>query len=298
MLGACAPPPPAPAEAPAGDARAAVGAANAGPGSSASEGATSHRGATPDAGGAGEAEAPPLVADTPWVELELKGFAPAVVSLPLGARGPRPVVLVTHGAGDNPAWQCEWWRGLVRDRAFLLCPRGIAAGRLPSGNMGYAYASEPALEREALAALAALAARYAPYVDEKGLVYAGFSQGASFGVPLLARNAERFRAAILLEDGFQPSAWTTTRARALGRGGLGRVLFGCGRAGCARGAREAARRLEGAGLETRVFHAEGAGHSYAGTGVERETFAAFAWVIEGDARWGEAAGGRLTKGRR
>ncbi|HEU4533857.1 MAG TPA: hypothetical protein VFS00_07050 [Polyangiaceae bacterium] len=253
-------------------------------------------GASPAAAEAGPASAPsnappplaPLAAATPWAELALDRFAPAVVSLPLGARGPMPVMVVTHGAGDNPSWQCDWWRNLVRDRAFLLCPRGIPAGRLPSGNMGYAYASELTLERETLAALDALVARYGPYVDAERMVYAGFSQGAAFGVHFLARHAGRFRAAILLEGGAKADSWTDARAKAMGRAGLNRVLFGCGQAGCARAARTAARRLEGAGLETRVFHAEGAGHTYAGTGVERETYAAFDWVIEGDPRWGPA----------
>jgi predicted esterase len=198
-------------------------------------------------------------------------------------------MLIAHGAGDNPSWQCEWWRGRVGDRAFLLCPRGVPAGRLPSGNMGYAYANEGALEREALAALAALAARYGPYVDGAGAVYAGFSQGATFGVALLARHAARFRAAILIEGGSRPEVWTGARARAFAAGGLTRVLFGCGRAGCAEGARRAARRLEAAGANVRVFYAVGAGHTYAGTGVEREAYAAFDWVVEGDARWGGAA---------
>jgi predicted esterase len=281
LAGGCGerpPPPPPAAEAPT-------------PGAPTPFGSTA---ASAPAGAADAAEAPsapPLAADSPWAELELKGFAPAVVSLPLGARGPRPVLLVAHGAGDNPSWQCEWWRKLVGDRAFVLCPRGVAAGRLPSGNMGYAYASEPALEREALAALAALAARYAPFVDEGRMVYAGFSQGASFGVSLLARHAERFRAAVLLEGGSRPAAWTQARVQALGRGGLGRVLLGCGQASCARGAEQVARRLETGGLEVRVFHAAGAGHTYWGTAVERETYAAFGWVIEGDARWGDLAAG-------
>jgi predicted esterase len=195
------------------------------------------------------------------------------------------VMVITHGAGDNPSWQCEWWRTLVRDRAFLLCPRGIPAGRLPSGNMGYAYASEPALERETLAAIAALGARHGPYVDTERMIYAGFSQGAAFGVPFLARHAGRFRAAILLEGGARADSWTMARAHAMSREGLGRVLFGCGQTGCAQAARTAAGRLERAGIEARVFHAQGAGHTYAGTGVERETYAAFDWVIDGDPRW-------------
>jgi predicted esterase len=291
---ACAPPRPTPpAEAaapgaPAGDARA---------GESPSLAATSAARTSPPApSGAARAGAPtsasppapplpPLSADTPWAELALDGFAPAVVSLPLGARGPTPVMVITHGAGDNPSWQCEWWRTLVRDRAFLLCPRGIPAGRLPSGNMGYAYASEPALEREMLAAIAALGARHGPYVDVERMIYAGFSQGAAFGVPFLARHAGRFRAAILLEGGARADAWTNARAKAMSRDGLGRVLFGCGQAGCAQAARTAAGRLERAGVEARVFHAAGAGHTYAGTGVERETYAAFDWVIDGDPRW-------------
>ncbi|HEU4409962.1 MAG TPA: hypothetical protein VFS43_32205 [Polyangiaceae bacterium] len=299
LAGACGgernPPPPPAASAPAATLAAASAPALAAAASAPAASAPAALAAAPAAPGPPSASAaapaaPPLAADSPWAELALEGFAPAVVSLPLGARGPKPVLLAAHGAGDNPSWQCEWWRNLVQNRAFVLCPRGVPAGRLPSGNLGYAYRSEPALEREALAALAALAARYGPYVDEGRMVYAGFSQGATFGVAFLAKHAERFRAAVLLEGGSRPASWPEARARALGRGGLGRVLLGCGQEGCARGAEQVARRLEAAGLEVRVFHAAGAGHTYWGTAVERETYAAFGWVVEGDARWGEAEG--------
>lgn len=276
----CAPPPPPAAKALAPSAPTPSALPSAGVPAMASSAAP-----------AAEALLAPLEADSPWAELKLEGFSPAIVSLPIGARGPKPVLLVAHGAGDNPSWQCDWWRKRIENRAFVLCPRGIAAGRLPSGNMGYAYASEPALEREVLAAIAALAARYAPHVDEGRMVYAGFSQGSSFGVPLLVKHASRFQAAVLLEGGSNPSHWTQARVRKLGLGGLRRVLLGCGQASCARGAKQVARRLETAGLEVKVFHAVGAGHSYWGTAVERETYAAFGWLVEGDARWGDRAEG-------
>jgi hypothetical protein len=45
---------------------------------------------------------PPLQSNPAIVALPVEGYADAVVSVPLGAAGPRPVVVATHG-GD-PRW--------------------------------------------------------------------------------------------------------------------------------------------------------------------------------------------------
>lgn len=77
--------------------------------------------------GAAPADAPlePLSSPSALVELPVPRHGPAVLSIPLGATSRRPVLVAAHGAGDRPEWQCALWRGIVKDRAFVLCPRGF-----------------------------------------------------------------------------------------------------------------------------------------------------------------------------
>src|SRR5688500_7019775 len=65
-----------------------------------------------------------LQAPSPYVELDIPGHVPAVVSLPLGSTRRRPVIVATHGAGDRAEYHCELWRAIVGDRGFVVCPRG------------------------------------------------------------------------------------------------------------------------------------------------------------------------------
>jgi hypothetical protein len=56
-------------------------------------------------------------ADPPIVPLVVPGFQDAVVSVPLGMAGSRPVVVATHEIWDFPEGLCEHWRSIVGDRA-------------------------------------------------------------------------------------------------------------------------------------------------------------------------------------
>src|SRR5688500_18592409 len=50
-------------------------------------------------------ELPPKLSGEPLQDLPVPGYGVAVVSMPLGAREPRPVVLALHGNYDRPEWQ-------------------------------------------------------------------------------------------------------------------------------------------------------------------------------------------------
>ncbi|MDI3284515.1 hypothetical protein [Polyangium sp. 15x6] len=229
---------------------------------------------------------PLLESDAPFVALPVSRHRPAVVSVPRGATSKRPVLVVAHGAGDRPEWQCELWRGIVGDRAFILCPRGFPTNPyVPPEQTGYFFTTHHALGREITLALAALGERFPEHVDLEAPAYAGFSQGAIMGALLLPNHPARFARAALVEGGYGLfREWdipTAERWRA--HGGV-RALLACGRDRCAAQARESAGRMRRGGIDVRVIHAEGAGHSYGGV-MEREVKAAFAWVIEGDRRW-------------
>ena len=213
--------------------------------------------------------------------LEVPGFLDAVLSLPPRARGPRPVLMVAHGAGDRPEWQCEWWASGLGERAVILCLRGKAMYPRRS-DTGYYYPTHHALEREALAALSALRAAHGERVAEGSVVYAGFSQGAIMGALVTAQHPELFENLILIEGGYDE--WDVPSSRKLAASGKARVLFACGQSYCASHARRSMQWLRSGGVEARLELAPGAGHTYAGAVGER-VIAAFDWVVEGDERW-------------
>src|SRR5262245_9947598 len=92
----------------------------------------------------------PLAAPSSYETLAVDGgFGRAVVSLPLGSTGKRPVVIAAHGNYDRPEWQCEVWRGIVRNRGFVLCPRGVPRPDSPSRtDIRFTYRNQPLLWRE------------------------------------------------------------------------------------------------------------------------------------------------------
>ncbi len=226
---------------------------------------------------------PPLSAAAPIVAFEVEGFGQAVASLPLGARGRRPVVIATHGNYDRPEWQCQVWREIVGDRAFVLCPRGTQRPDSPSADdIRFTYGSNQSLEREVDAALAALAARFPDHVDAAQPVYTGFSLGAIMGVSIASRRPSTYPRAVLVEGGHDK--WTPAAAKAFVEGGGRRVLFVCSQRWCAGDARLAASRLARAGAEVKVVQGPDVGHRYDGPTAET-TKKALPWLLEGDGRW-------------
>jgi predicted esterase len=252
--------------------------------------------------GASELVLPALAAPSPIAELGVAGAGEAVVSLPIGATHPAPVVVAVLGNGDTPESQCGVWRELVEARAFVLCPRGIpywvrdeidagadadieedAARPLAAPRQsGFYPADVEGLEREVDAGLAALRARWGEYVAVDGAVYAGFSRGAFLGASLVARQPKRFKRVVLIEGGQSP--WTDEAAARYASGGGERVLFACGQPSCLDEARTAAALLGQRRIETRVVYGPGEGHGYKHQ-VKDELRRALAWVTDGDPRW-------------
>ena len=48
-----------------------------------------------------------------------------VVSVTLGARERRPVMIALHGGSEKPERACSAWRGVMDAYAFVVCPRGF-----------------------------------------------------------------------------------------------------------------------------------------------------------------------------
>lgn len=223
----------------------------------------------------------PLDADGELVSLPVAGFRDAVVSLPLGATTKKPVVLALHGNFDRPEWQCEVWRGIVQNTAFVLCPRGIPRADA-AGLDRWEYGSRKKTVAELEAALAALAERYAEYVDPGPVVFTGFSLGAILGVSIVQSDPKRFARAVLTEGGQR--GWSRATAKAFKEGGGERVLFACGQGGCVQNSKTLVALLEKAGLSARVANGGKAGHTYDGS-VARAITENWPWLIEDDERW-------------
>ena len=226
---------------------------------------------------------PSLSNGLPIVALPVEGAPEAVVSLPLGATGPKPVVVATHGAWDGPEGLCDDQRWIFRDTAWVVCPRGR-----PMPDKTFRYDSAAAIAKEIDADLRALAARYPGTVDPGApVLYTGFSLGAILGVGVITGEPARFPRAVLIEGG--EDKWSPALAAKYAKGGGARVLFVCGLRGRVPAAQQAAAMLGRAGVGAHVALAKLPGkdqfiHWYNGP-VADETRAQLPWLFEGDPRW-------------
>lgn len=220
-----------------------------------------------------------LESDQPIIELPVTKRRAAFVSVPLGATEKKPVLVAAHGRDDYPQPLCEMWRGIVGDRAFVVCPTGVPSQNLPGA---FTYDTFEALSDEIDDALQALRAKYPDFADEGPIVYSGFSLGSYQGVRVVNKDPDRTPRVILIEGGHDP--WNEGLISSFADGGGQRVLFVTGQAINQQRSERVAGELQKAGIGARVVHAEGAGHVY--TGPVRERIAeAFDWVVEGDDRW-------------
>jgi hypothetical protein len=228
----------------------------------------------------------PLLAEGELVPLAVAGFRDAVVSVPLGATTPRPVVLALHGNFDRPEWQCDVWRGVTGGRAFVVCPRGIPRPDAPRSLDRWTYGKGTDVRAEVEAALTALRARFEGYVAPSPVLYTGFSLGAIHGVGIVAGDANRYPRAVLVEGGHE--GWTTARAKSYAAAGGKRILFACGQRACKNDATAAQKRLEREGIEVKVVYGGEVGHTYDGP-VAAEVTRAWSWLVADDPRWTDRA---------
>jgi predicted esterase len=225
----------------------------------------------------------PITGD--WMEkLALPDHGLAYVTLPTGATTKRPVIVAIHGAVDVPGLMCGAWRLIADVYAFVVCPAGTPIGADVPGRK-YVWSGTEQIEKRALEALAALAAKYPEHVDgDAPVVYAAFSQGATMAAPFLVRHAKQFPRAVLTEGGhhaFEPAGLAVAYAKAGGE----RVLFTCSQGGGCAGDFETSRAaLENAHVEARVVFSGAHGHSMPPP-VRESVHDALPWVVAGLAGW-------------
>lgn len=190
-----------------------------------------------------------------WLERLTGAPHPIFVAPPIGATAPRPLIIAVHGAGDRPEWSCGGWRLAAQASAFVACPQGSAMT-----TEKFAWASPAVLTERVENALEQVRARYRPYLDGGPVVFAGFSQGATYAEPLLRKHAARFPIVILAEGGYA-IARSPAFAAAFREGGGRRVVLVCGNPGCFATANQAKKVLLRAGLEAMVVGDPKAGHN-------------------------------------
>lgn len=216
--------------------------------------------------------------------LPVAGHPDAWLSLPTGATSKRPVVVVLHGAGDRPDWQCGGWRRATKEYPFIVCPRGAVSARdSTKDDVRYTLAGGPGLLETIDGALAALAARYPGYADTSPpVLLAGFSLGSYEILPIAVKQASRFPAIVLVEG--LTSGFDDARARAFAAAGGKRVLFGCGQRGCESAAKTAARRIEKSdGLDAAEVYAP-VDHTF-DPPLEDAIGSKLDWLVQDDPRW-------------
>jgi len=224
----------------------------------------------------------PLSAPGWRMELPVKDFGPATVALPLGATGPRPIVVVVHGARDRAQWQCGSFRGVLGGHVFILCPQGIAQSA-EGGLYGLGSFDDSAAELRA--ALAALKARFGAYVAPSPVLLIGYAEGAAVAADL-ARQEPAFFARVALVNG-NPARLTPSAAKIFAERGGKRVLFFCAEAECDASGVERALLLTRAGVAAKSVKAE------VGPYLDQRFTDALRgqvpWLVEGDTRWGRSS---------
>ncbi len=224
------------------------------------------------------------IAQSGLVDLDVPGFVSAIVSVPPDTCSKRPVLVVAHGAGDGPRWQCEVWSKIVRERGFVVCPRGTKMSWSHSdAGSGYFFRDHHALEKEVFAVLQAFEQRFGRWHAQGPIVYAGYSQGGVMGALMLVKHPRLFERVILVEGG--EAEWDVPTATKYHNGGGKRVLLVCGRDVCNERARRSSGWLQRGGIQVRREYVRGGGHTYGGL-VGQRLFDTFAWVVDGDDRWG------------
>jgi predicted esterase len=224
----------------------------------------------------------PLPADPLFTNLSIAGYPEAVVSVANGATSRRPVLVVLHGSGDRPDWNCDAWRHITGAQAFVLCPRGLLVpAESTKDDLRYTHRGGAYLRAHLDAALEALALRFGPYVDVDRPVVTGFSLGATEMGQVALGDPARFPRVAQLEGGW--GVWTAAAIGAFSAKGGRRVLFGCGSSWCMAPAKATAARLERGGVEARVVQAN-VGHSN-DRPLQEAIMSELGWFLEGDARW-------------
>jgi hypothetical protein len=201
------------------------------------------------------------------------------VSIPVGAREPRRIVVAMHGAASRPDWMCSAVRASVGPEPFVVCPHSVSRFTTEAS-----WSSAAQMRERIDAAVGAVIRRFAAYADTTDALFIGHSQGAMLAPAALVIAGEtRFRHAVFFEG--LPRDPAAARA-ALAAAGVERLLVVSGQSGWKDGHARFARSFSGTTTAARHVHLD-AGHFFDGR-VHQLIRDELAWVVGDRSTWAHA----------
>jgi pimeloyl-ACP methyl ester carboxylesterase len=233
-----------------------------------------------DVTGGGDAGAPaPLGGYPEQLELVDGDDKLGVVSVPLGAREPRPLVIALHGGSDTAERACAAWREITEAYAFVVCPRGWGGN---DRRLGWKNAADTS--RRITRALEAAKKTFGAWIEETPtIVLAGFSMGA-VQVALVARRQPQTYRRIVIGDSAHKPRSALTFAAAWAKGGGERALFLCTTSGCEPSMRAAAKKVAREKAKARLNIAPTQKHGLSEP-VVQSVRRDWPWLVEGADGW-------------
>ena len=201
------------------------------------------------------------------------------VSVPLGAREPRPIMIAIHGGSEKPERACAAWRGVTEAYPFVVCPRGFG-GR--ESALGWRTTSDTSAR--IARAVDATKKVFGTWVKPTSTtVLAGFSMGGS-QVALLAREAPQSYRRIVVGDSAHDPRPALTFSSAWVKGGGERAIFLCTTSGCEPSLRAAARNVAAQKAPARLVIAPTQVHGLSEP-VVQSMRRDWPWLVEGAPGW-------------
>lgn len=219
----------------------------------------------------------------PWiVELmeDVDGGPPrsvGFVTVPLGAIGPRPVVIALHGGGDRPEWACGEWRVIAGTYPFVVCPRG------PGTDAFRSWSNVEDTKARTARAIEAARKRFRRWMAAGPYVLGGFSRGAIQAAEMAKADPKSYPRVALSESAFDVRP-TMAFVRPWIQGGGERVLFGCTTVGCEAPFRNLAKSVADLGVPSRLNIAGTNQHGVWDT-VIQSMQRDWPWLVEGMPAW-------------
>ena len=201
-----------------------------------------------------------------------------VVSVPLGAREPRPLMIALHGGSDHPEWACAAWRGITSGYPFLVCPHGVG-----TNEASLSWSSPSDTKLRVARAIAATRKAFGSWVLEGPIVLVGFSMGATQAALLAQSEPGRYRRVVLAESAYAPEA-AMSFAMPWAEGGGQRAMFLCTTPGCEAPYRTAARNLARHAVAVRLNIAGTTEHGMWDV-VVQSMRRDWPWLVEGADGW-------------
>jgi len=227
--------------------------------------------------GAGAGDAAPVLEGFP-AQLELAGNV-GVVSVPLGAHEPRPLLIALHGGSDRPEWACNAWRGITAAYPIVVCSH--VAG---NNEASLAWSSPADTKRRIARAIEAARQVLGTWVRETAtLVLVGFSMGATQAALLALDQPQIYRRLVLAESAYAPAP-TLAFARPWVTGGGERAIFLCTTLGCEGPYRNSARNVARHGARARLNLAGTNAHGMWNP-VLQSMRRDWPWLVEGAEGW-------------